>query len=114
MPDGTHTLTVIAVQSDLLTTSANVSFVTDNQLSSALSTASSTIDSLGSSLSTAHGNIVTLQNDLSSANHSVTDLTYLAALAIALAIVGIALGRLRGQGGKAPLEILRAPAHLSR
>ena len=53
MPDGTHTLTVTAVQSDLMAATASVSFVTHNQLDAVtgdLATANKTISSLSSSL----------------------------------------------------------------
>jgi subtilase family serine protease len=97
MPDGTHTLTVTAVQSDLMTTTASVSFVTHNQLAAVtndLATANKTISSLG-------GNIATLQSDLNSANHTISDLTYLVIFAVAIGLVGIILAAYAVRG-KAP------------
>ncbi len=102
IPDGTHTLTVVAVQSDLLTTTASVSFVTHNQLvavtnnlTNNLATANKTISSLDGSLKTANGNIATLQNTINS-------LTYVVYFAVAIAIVGVALAAYSLRGGRAP------------
>jgi len=105
MPDGTHILTVTAVQSDLLTATASVSFATHNQLAAVandLATANKTIGALGGNLTIADGNIATLQSDLNSANHTISDLTYLALLAVAVAIVGIILAAYSMRGGSAP------------
>ena len=98
MPDGTHTLTVIAAQSDLLTTSASVSFSTHNQLAAVtndLATANRTINTLGGSLSTANGNIADLKNTISS-------MTYIVYIAVAVAVVAIALAVYAIRVGKAP------------
>ncbi|HVB95126.1 MAG TPA: protease pro-enzyme activation domain-containing protein [Nitrososphaerales archaeon] len=105
MPDGTHTLTVTAVQSDLLTISASVSFVTHNQLAAltnGLATANKTIGSLNGNLSAADSNISTLRGDLSSANHTIDNLSYLAYVAVAIGLVGIILAAYAVRGPKAP------------
>jgi len=102
IPDGTHTLTVVATQSDLLTTSASVSFSTDNQLEAGLQSANRTIGSLNSSLATANVSISTLQNNLNSANHTISDLTELAYLAVAVALLGIVLAAFALRGEAAP------------
>jgi multidrug resistance efflux pump len=106
MADGTHTLTVVASQSDLLNSTASVTFATDSQLASVtsnltnkLAAANSTISTLSGSLSTANGNIAALQGNVDSANHTIDNLTYLAYFAIAVAAVGIIIGAyaLRGR-----------------
>ena len=105
MPDGTHTLTVTAVQSDLLSSSASVSFVTHNQLqaiTSGLAAADKTIGSLNGSLSVANNNIAALQGKLDSANRSIDNLTNLLYVAIAVAAVAIILGAYSIRGGKGP------------
>jgi len=99
MADGTHTLTVVAAQSDLLTSTASVSFATANQLAtvnSNLASANSTINTLNGNLDTANGNIASLQgnvaslqSNLDSANHTISNLTYLAYFAIIVGAVGI-------------------------
>ena len=98
MPDGTHTLTVTAAQSDLLTTTASVSFVTHNQLASVtngLATANQTINTLSGSLSTANGNIVNLKS-------TISNLTYLLYFAVVIAVVGVVLAVYAIRAGKAP------------
>ena len=80
MPDGTHTLTVVAVQSDLLSTTASVSFVTHNQLTT-----------VANNLATADKTIGSLNGSLAKANSTISSLTYAAFLAIAFAVVGVAL-----------------------
>ena len=104
MPDGTHTLTVEAVQFDRLTSSSSVSFVTDNQLrglNGDLTTASQTISSLNGNLETANGNIATLQGNLNTANRTITDLSYVAYLAVALAAIGLIVAAYALKGGRA-------------
>ncbi len=94
MPDGTHNLTVVAVQSDLLTSSASVLFVTHNQLQGVtndLAAANKTIDSLNGGLSTANSDIASLKGNLDSANHTISGLSGLVYLAIAVAAVAVVL-----------------------
>jgi Bacterial Ig domain len=98
LPDGTHTLTVLAVQFDLLSSSASISFVTHNQLLAV----TNDLATANKSLSTANSNISSLQGNLNSANHSITYLTDLVFLAIAVAVLAIALGAYAIRGGKAP------------
>ena len=98
MPDGTHTLTVTAVQSDLMAATASVSFVTHNQLdvvTGDLATANRTISSLSSSLSTADSNVASMQKTV----NGLTDLVY---LALVVAVVGIVLAAYSVRSGKAP------------
>ena len=83
LPDGTHTLTVKAVQSDLLATTASVSFATHNQLAAA-----------SKSLSAANSSIASMQGTVS----GLTDLVYLALIA---AVVGIAIAAYAVRSGKA-------------
>jgi hypothetical protein len=100
LPDGTHTLTVVAVQSDLLSTTSSVSFVTHNQLATVtndLATANKTISSINGSLKTANSNIANLQNTIST-------LMYVVYLAVAIAVVGVALAVYSIRGGKAPYK----------
>jgi hypothetical protein len=102
MPDGTHTLSVVAVQTDLLTSTATVSFITHNQLQAVaneLAAANSTIRSLNGSLNAANANIVALQTRLAAENHTIDTLTYLAYVAAAVAAVAVILGAyaLRGK-----------------
>ncbi len=97
MPDGTHTLTVTAVQSDLLTSSASVSFQTHNQLAAVtndLSAANQTIRSLSGSLQTANGDISQLRN-------TVNALSYGFYLAVAIAFFAVALAVYSLRSGKA-------------
>jgi hypothetical protein len=105
MADGTHTLTVVAIQSDLLNSTASVSFATDSHLvavTNNLATANKTISSLSGNIATLQGSIGTLQGSVDAANHTINDLTYLAYFAIAVAAVGIILGAYALRGGKAP------------
>jgi len=98
MPDGTHNLTVTAVQSDLMATTASVSFVTHNQLDAVtgdLATANKTISSLSASLSTADSNVASMQKTV----NGLTDLVY---LALVVAVVGIVLAAYSARSGKAP------------
>ncbi|HYR03948.1 MAG TPA: Ig-like domain-containing protein, partial [Nitrososphaerales archaeon] len=95
MPDGTHTLSVVGVQTDLLTSTATVSFITHNQLqavANALAAANSTIRSLNGSLYAANGNIAALQAHVAAENHTIDTLTYLAYIAVAVAAVAIIVG----------------------
>jgi hypothetical protein len=80
MPDGTHTFTVTAVQSDLLTTTASVSFVTHNQLAA-----------VTNDLATANQTINTLSGSIANLKGTIGNLTYLLYLAVAIAVVGVAL-----------------------
>jgi subtilase family serine protease len=91
MPDGTHNFTVVAVQSDLLASSASVSFNTHDQLASDLAAANRTIGSLNGSLGAARGDIATLESNLDSANHNISYLTGLVYVAVAVALVGVVL-----------------------
>jgi len=109
LPDGTHTLTVVAVQSDLLTSSATVSFTTHNQLAavnaaltSEKASAASSIASLNGSLASAQGSINTLQGNLATANHTISDLTELIYAAIGVALVAVVLAVYAIRGGNAP------------
>ena len=98
MPDGTHTLTVTAVQSDLMATTASVSFVTHNQLDAVtgdLASANKTISSLSSSLSSADSNVASMQKTV----NGMADLLY---LALFIAVVAIALAAYSVRSGKAP------------
>jgi subtilase family serine protease len=114
IPDGTHTVTVVAVQSDLLTSSASVSFVTHNQLQAVtndLAAAEETISSLNASLNSANaslnatnGNIASLQGDLNSSNHTIGNLTDLVYLALAIAAVAVVLAAYAIRGELAPTE----------
>ncbi len=95
MPDGTHTLSVVATQSDQLSSTSSVSFVTHNQLATVtnhLAEANNTIHTLNGTLSTANNNIAILQADLTAANKTIGILTYLVYVAIAVAAVGIIIG----------------------
>jgi subtilase family serine protease len=119
MPDGTHTLTVVAVQSDLLTSTASVTFITHFQLAAVtnnlatvtnnLAAANKTIVSLNGSLNAANGNITALQTNLASANKAIsnlnTNLSELIYLAIGAAAVGIVLAAYAIRGGKAPSKV---------
>ncbi len=84
LPDGTHTLTVVVVQSDLLSTTAAVSFVTHNQLAA-----------VTSSLASANTSI----SDLRSTVNDLTDLVY---LAVVVAVVAIAVAGYALRKGTAP------------
>jgi hypothetical protein len=84
LPDGTHTLTVVVVQSDLLSTNATVSFATHNQLDAA----TKTISSLNGSVSS-----------LRSTVNSMTDLVY---LAVAVAVIAVAVAAYALRKGTAP------------
>lgn len=86
LPDGTHTLTVLVLQSDLLSTTTTVSFVTHNQLAAATS-----------SLETANTSISNLRSTV----NSLTDLVY---LAVAVAVVGIAVAGYALRKGTAPMR----------
>jgi hypothetical protein len=95
MPDGTHTLSVVAVQSDMLSSSTNVSFVTHNQLqevTNQLAAANKTILSLNGSLGNAKSDIAGLQGNLSTANHTINNLTEMFYLALGVGALGIILG----------------------
>lgn len=102
MPDGTHVLTVTALQSDLLSSTTSVSFMTGNQLASvnsglanataSLSSADQTIASLSQSLKTADGNVSSLQSTV----NGMTALVYLAA-AVAVVAVALSAYSLRGR-----------------
>jgi subtilase family serine protease len=107
MSDGTHTLTAVAIQSDLLTSSASVSFVTHSQLQAVtndLAAANETIGSLNGSLNAANGNIASLQGDLNSANQTIGNLTNLVYLALAIAAVAVVLGVYAIRGELGPTE----------
>jgi len=98
MLDGTHTLTVTATQSDLMATTATVTFVTHNQLyalNSDLATANKTISSLSASLSTADSSVSSMQKTV----NGMADLVY---LALVVAVVGILLAAYSLRNGKAP------------
>ncbi|HEV2389955.1 MAG TPA: Ig-like domain-containing protein, partial [Nitrososphaerales archaeon] len=98
LPDGTHTLAVTAVQSDLMTTTTTVSFVTHNQLeglTSELTAANKTISSLSASLSTADSSVSSMQKTV----NSMADLVY---LALGVAVVGILLVAYSLRNSKAP------------
>ena len=98
MPDGTHTLVVTAVQSDLMSTNASVSFVTHNQLdavTSDLASANETIGSLSASLGAADSRVASMQNTV----NGMADLVY---LALVVAVVAIALAAYSLRGRKAP------------
>ncbi|MDG7006552.1 MAG: hypothetical protein JRM86_06420, partial [Nitrososphaerota archaeon] len=102
MPDGTHVLTVTALQADLLSSTASVSFVTGNHLAavdsglanatSRLASADLTIASLSQSLKTADGSVSSLQN-------TVSGMAYLVYFAAAVAVVAVVLAAfaLRGR-----------------
>jgi hypothetical protein len=105
MPDGTHTLTVVATQSDLLGSTSSVMFVTHNQLDSVtnhLAAANNTIHALNSTLNTANNNIASLQSHLATANQSISTLSYLVYITVAVAAIGVILGVYAIRGGKAP------------
>ncbi len=105
MPDGTHTLTVTAVQADFLTTSASVSFATHNQLAAVtndLASANKTIGALGGNLTAAVSTISSLQGNLNSANRTITNLSYLAYVAVAVGLVGVVVAAYAVRGSKAP------------
>lgn len=91
LPDGTHTLTVVVVQSDLLSTTATVSFVTHNQLAA-----------VTSSLATANKTISSLDGTVSSLRSTVNGLTGLVYLAVAVAVIGIAVAGYALRKGTAP------------
>jgi subtilase family serine protease len=98
MPDGTHTLTVTAVQTDLMAATASVSFVTHNQLDAVtgdLASANKTIGSLSSSLASADSNVASMQKTV----NGLTDIVY---LALAVAVVAIVLAAYSVRSGKAP------------
>lgn len=98
LPDGTHTLTVTAVQSDLLTSTASVSFSTRNQLNAVegdLAAANQTIGSLSGNLSAANGSIVNLHNRIDSLSYVL----YLVA-GVAVAAVALAFYALRGRAAR--------------
>jgi subtilase family serine protease len=100
MPDGTHVLTVTAVQSDLMTTTASVSFVTHNQLAAVtndLAKANQTVNAFSGSLSTANSNIANLKS-------TVSNLTYLLYFAVVIAVVAVALAVYTMRAGKAPYK----------
>jgi Bacterial Ig domain len=107
LPDGTHTLTVIAVQADLLTTSASVTFVTHNQLqgvTNELSNDSAALSTANKGLSSADSDIASLQGNLDSANHTISNLLYVAYLSVAVAVVALVIGLygIRGARGTRP------------
>jgi len=91
LPDGTHTLTVVAVQSDLLSTTATVSFVTHNQLAA-----------VTSSLATANETIASLNGNVTSLRDTVNNITDLAYAAVVVALVGIAVAVYALRKGTAP------------
>jgi subtilase family serine protease len=108
IPDGEHTLKVVAEQADGMSATAYAYFSTDNHLAAAnstiaslnqqLGTANSNIGSLNQQLGTANSNIGSLNKQLSTANSNATDLSYelygVAALAvISLLIAIMALSR---------------------
>ena len=97
MADGTHTFTVVAGQSDLLNSTASVSFSTDNHLV----TVTNSLATASRSLETASSSIATLQNSLNSDNRMINDLTYLAYAAMIVAGIAIILGAYALRGGKA-------------
>ncbi|MDA4118418.1 MAG: protease pro-enzyme activation domain-containing protein [Thaumarchaeota archaeon] len=91
VPDGTHTLSMVATQGDGLSSSANVSFITQNQLAMANANLKATNDSLkatNDTLNAANANIATLQTQVTSANRSINDLTNAVYLALVVALVG--------------------------
>ncbi len=87
IPDGTHSLSVFATQSDGLSSSASVSFVTQNQLAAA----NAKLNSANESLSSASANISSLQSQVATDKRSINDVTNAAYIALGVALVALAL-----------------------
>ncbi|MGH9920108.1 MAG: Ig-like domain-containing protein, partial [Nitrososphaerales archaeon] len=85
LPDGTHTLVVTAVQSDLMSTTASVSVETHNQFDAVTSY-------LSESLSSADSRVASMQTTL----NGMADLVYLA-LVVALVAIALAAYSVRGK-----------------
>jgi subtilase family serine protease len=116
LPDGTHTISVVAAQSDGLSSSSSVSFATNNQLvtvqgnlktansniatlQGGLRAANGTITSLQGSVTTlqgglraANGTISTLKGGLASANNTIASLTTTVYALAGIAVVAVILG----------------------
>jgi subtilase family serine protease len=102
IPDGEHSLEVVAVQADGMNASAYAYFSTDNHLAAAnntivsltsqLNTEIADAASLQTQLSTAQGNIGSLNQQLGAANSNATTLSYELYIVAALAVISLVIG----------------------